>query len=174
MGNDISTNIIGEFKMTWTIDSAHTEINFSVRHMMISNVRGQFQKFSGTIEFDETNPANTKVAVQIDVASLNTRDEKRDADLRSSDFFDAEKYPHITFHGTRIDVKDKTHAVLYGDLTIRDIPHEIALDVELNGLAKSPWGTTNAGFSATTQIQTQELGSQLECRARNRRLFGRR
>ena len=144
--------------MTWTIDAVHTEINFSVRHMMISNVRGQFEKFNGTIEFDETNPAATQVAVQIDVASLNTRDEKRDAHLKSPDFFDAEKYPHITFHSTRIDMKNKTHAALYGDLVIRDMPHEIALDVEFNGLAKSPWGTTNAGFSAKAQIKRKNWG----------------
>ena len=144
--------------MTWTIDSAHTEMNFSVRHMMISNVRGQFQKFSGTIDFDETNPANTLVTVQIDVASLNTGDEKRDAHLKSPDFFDAEKYPHLTFHSTRVDVKDKTHAVLYGDLVIRDLPHAVALDVEFNGLAKSPWGTTNAGFSAKAQIKRKHWG----------------
>ncbi|CAG0932580.1 hypothetical protein TFLX_02657 [Thermoflexales bacterium] len=144
--------------MTWTIDSAHTEVNFSVRHMMISNVRGQFQTFSGTIDFDETNPANTKVAIQIDVASLDTRDEKRDTHLKSPDFFDAEKYPHLTFHSTRIDVKDKTHAVLYGDLIIRDLPHEVALDVEFNGLAKSPWGNTNAGFSAKAQLKRKNWG----------------
>jgi len=144
--------------MTWTIDSAHTEINFSVRHMMISNVRGQFQTFSGTIDFDETNPANTTATVQIDVASLSTGDEKRDTHLKSADFFDAEHYPHLTFHSTRVDVKDKTHAVLYGDLTIRDSPHEIALDVEFNGLAKSPWGTTNAGFSAKAQIKRKQWG----------------
>jgi polyisoprenoid-binding protein YceI len=144
--------------MTWNIDSAHTEVNFSVRHMMISNVRGQFQTFSGTIDFDETKPANTIVAVQIDVASLSTGDEKRDAHLKSADFFDAEKYPHIAFHSTRVDVKDKTHAVLYGDLTIRDMPHEVALDVEFNGLAKSPWGTTNAGLSAKAQIKRKNWG----------------
>ena len=144
--------------MTWKIDSAHSEVNFSVRHMMISNVRGQFQKFSGTIDFDETNPANTTVAVQIDVASLSTGDEKRDAHLKSADFFDAEHHPHLTFHSTRVDVKDKTHAVLYGDLTIRDVPHEIALDVEFNGLAKSPWGTTNAGFSAGAQLKRKQWG----------------
>ena len=144
--------------MTWTIDAAHTEVNFAVRHMMISNVRGQFQKFSGTIDFDETNPANTTVAVQIDVASLNTRDEKRDAHLKSPDFFDAEQYPHITFQSTRVDVKDKTHAMLYGDLVIRNLPHEVALDVEFNGLAKSPWGTTNAGFTAKTQIKRKNWG----------------
>ena len=144
--------------MTWNIDSAHSEVNFSVRHMMISNVRGQFQKFSGTIDFDETNPANTTVAVQIDVASINTGDEKRDAHLKSPDFIDAEHYPYLTFHSTRIDVKDKTHAVLYGDLIIRDVPQEVALDVEFNGLAKSPWGTTNAGFSAKAQIKRKNWG----------------
>src|SRR5512135_2757976 len=153
-----SLNLRGQFKMTWIIDSAHTEVNFSVRHMMISNVRGQFKTFSGTIDFDETNPANTTVAVQIDVASLSTGDEKRDAHLKSPDFFDTEKYPHLTFHSTRIDVKDKTHAVLYGDLTIRDMPHEIALDVEFNGLAKSPWGTTSAGFTAKAQIKRKQWG----------------
>jgi len=144
--------------MTWTIDSAHTEVNFSVRHMMISNVRGQFQTFSGTIDFDEANPANTTVAVQIDVASLSTGDEKRDAHLKSPDFFDAEKYPHLTFQSTRIYVKDKTHAVLYGNLIIRDLSHEVALDVGFNGLAKSPWGTTNAGFTAKTQIKRKNWG----------------
>ena len=144
--------------MSWTIDVAHTEVNFAVRHMMISNVRGQFQKFSGTIDFDETNPANTTVAVQIEVAGLNTRDEKRDAHLKSPDFFDAEKYPYLTFLSTRVDVKDKTHAVLYGNLVIRDLSHEVALDVEFNGLAKSPWGTTNAGFTAKTQIKRKNWG----------------
>lgn len=144
--------------MTWEIDAAHSEVNFSVRHMMISNVRGQFQTFSGTIDFDETNPANTTVAVQIDVASLSTGDEKRDTHLKSADFFDAEHYPHLTFHSTRVAVKDQTHAVLYGDLTIRDSAHEIALDVEFNGLAKSPWGTTNAGFSAKAQLKRKQWG----------------
>jgi polyisoprenoid-binding protein YceI len=144
--------------MTWTIDTAHTEINFSVRHMMISNVRGQFQKFGGTVEFDETNPGLTKVDGQIEVASLNTRDEKRDAHLKSADFFDAEKYPLITFHSTRVDVKDQTHVVLYGDLSIRDIQHEVALDVEFNGLAKSPWGTINAGFNATSVVERKDWG----------------
>jgi polyisoprenoid-binding protein YceI len=144
--------------MTWNIDSAHTEVSFSVRHMMISSARGQFQTFSGTIDFDEAKPANTTVAVQIDVASLSTGDEKRDAHLKSPDFFDVEKYPQITFHSTRVDVKDKTHAVLYGDLTIRDMPREVALDVEFNGLAKSPWGTTNAGFSAKALIKRKSWG----------------
>ena len=142
--------------MSWMIDSAHTEANFTVRHMMISNVRGQFQKVSGTVEFDEAKPANTKVDVQIEVASVNTRDEKRDAHLKSPDFFDAEKHPYLTFKSKRVEVKDATHARLIGDLTIRDVTREVALDVEYNGSAKSPWGTTSAGFSARTTIKRKD------------------
>ncbi len=139
--------------MAWVIDSAHSEINFTVRHMMISNVRGQFQKFSGTVEFDEQNPINTKVDVQIEAASVNTKEEKRDAHLRSPDFFDAEHYPYLTFKSKRVAVKDAHHTTVYGDLTIRDITQEVALEVEYNGQSKSPWGTTSAGFTARTQIK---------------------
>jgi polyisoprenoid-binding protein YceI len=144
--------------MSWTIDSAHSEINFAVRHMMISNVRGQFQKFSGTIEFDELQPANTKVDVKIETASINTKEEKRDGHLKSADFFEAEKYPFITFKSKRVEVKDDTHAMLYGDLTIRDVTKEVALDVEFNGLAKSPYGTTSAGFTAKAIIKRKSWG----------------
>jgi polyisoprenoid-binding protein YceI len=144
--------------MSWKIDSAHSEINFAVRHMMISNVRGQFQKFGGTIEFDEQQPANTTVDVKIDAASINTKEEKRDGHLKSADFFDAEKYPTITFKSKRVDVKDETHAVLYGDLTIRDVTKEVSLDVEFNGVAKSPYGTTSAGFTAKAIIKRKNWG----------------
>ena len=144
--------------MSWMIDSAHTEANFTVRHMMISNVRGQFQKVNGTVAFDEANPANTKVDVQIEVASVNTRDEKRDGHLKSPDFFDAEKYPYMTFNSKRVEVKNASHARLIGDLTIRDVTKEVALDVEYNGSARSPWGTTNAGFSAKTTIKRKDWG----------------
>jgi polyisoprenoid-binding protein YceI len=144
--------------MSWLIDSAHTEANFTVRHMMISNVRGQFQKVNGTVEFDEANPANTRVDVQIEVASINTREEKRDAHLKSPDFFDAEQYPYLTFKSKRVEVKDATHARLIGDLTIRDVTKEASLDVEFNGSAKSPWGTTSAGFSAKTSIKRKDWG----------------
>jgi polyisoprenoid-binding protein YceI len=144
--------------MSWTIDSAHSEINFAVRHMMISNVRGQFRKFSGTIEFDEHQPANTTVDVKIDVASINTKEEKRDGHLKSADFFEAEKYPYITFKSKRVDVKDETHAVLIGDLTIREVTKEVSLDLEFNGLAKSPYGTTSAGFTAKSIIKRKNWG----------------
>lgn len=138
--------------MSWTIDSAHSEVNFTVRHMMISNVRGRFEKFTGTVDFDEANPANTKVDVQIEAASLSTREPQRDGHLRSPDFLDAEKYPYLTFKSKRVNVIDTQHAELVGDLTIRDITREVILDVEYSGMSKSPWGTTNAGFTASTRI----------------------
>jgi polyisoprenoid-binding protein YceI len=144
--------------MSWNIDSAHSEVNFAVRHMMISNVRGQFQKVGGSVEFDEANPANTLVDVQIETASVNTREEKRDGHLKSPDFFDAEKYPYLTFKSKRIEMKDASHARLIGDLTIRDVTREVSLDVEYNGSAKSPWGTTSAGFSAKTSIKRKDWG----------------
>jgi polyisoprenoid-binding protein YceI len=148
----------GDVTMSWNIDSAHSEVNFTVRHMMISNVRGQFQKVGGSVEFDEAVPANTLVDVQIEVASVNTNEEKRDGHLKSPDFFDAEKYPYLTFKSKRVEVQDTTHARLIGDLTIRDVTKEVSLDVEYNGQAKSPWGTTNAGFSAKTTIKRKEWG----------------
>lgn len=138
--------------MSWTIDSAHSEVNFTVRYMMISNVRGRFEKFTGTVDFDEANPANTKVDVQIEAASLSTREPQRDGHLRSPDFLDAEKYPYLTFKSKRVNVIDTQHAELVGDLTIRDITREVILDVEYSGMSKSPWGTTNAGFTASTRI----------------------
>ena len=144
--------------MAWAIDAAPTEVNFTVRHMMISNVRGQFQKLSGTVEFDETHPAATKVDVQIEVASINTKDAKRDDHLKSPDFFDAAQYPYITFKSQRVEVQDANYARLSGDLTIRDVTKEVTLEVEYNGTAKSPWGTLNAGFSAKTRINRKDWG----------------
>lgn len=138
--------------MSWKIDSAHSEVNFTVRHMMISNVRGRFENFTGTVDFDEINPANTKVDVQIEAASISTRDAQRDGHLRSPDFLDAEKYPYLTFKSQRVEVIDAQHAHLIGDLTIRDVTREVTLEVEYSGMSQSPWGTINAGFTASTRI----------------------
>src|SRR5512137_330847 len=95
--------------MTWQIDPAHSEINFSVRHMMISNVRGRFEKFTGTVDFNEDDPAKSSVDVQIEAASINTKDEKRDGHLRSPDFFNAEATPYLTFKSKRIEQIDDHH-----------------------------------------------------------------
>src|SRR5918998_3229595 len=107
--------------MAWMIDPAHSEIQFSARHLMISRVRGRFNVFTGTIDADENDLTAAKVEVQIDASSLVTGDERRDTHLRSADFLDVAKYPYITFKSTRVERIDETHGKLYGDLTIRDV-----------------------------------------------------
>ena len=107
--------------MTWTIDTAHSEITFTVRHMMISNVRGQFERFTGTVDSVEENPAQSSVDVQIEAASINTKEEKRDAHLRSNDFLAADQYPYLTFKSKRVEVVDENNGKIHGDLTIRDL-----------------------------------------------------
>jgi polyisoprenoid-binding protein YceI len=142
--------------MSWQIDSAHSQIQFSVRHMMISNVRGRFENFTGVVEFNEQDPTQSKVDVQIEAASVNTREAQRDGHLKSPDFFNADKYPYLTFKSKRIEKTDATHGRVVGDLTIRDVTKQVVLDVEYAGQAKSPWGATSAGFSATTKINRKD------------------
>ncbi len=144
--------------MAWKIDPAHTRIEFSARHMMVTTVRGEFEKFTGTVDFEEKNPANTSVNVEIQTGSLNTRVEQRDAHLRSADFFEAEKYPIATFQSKNVIVKDSKHARLLGDLTIRGITKEVTLDVEFTGLVKNPWGSTVAGFNARAKFNRKDWG----------------
>ena len=142
--------------MSWIIDSHHTEVNFSARHLMISNVRGRFENFSGTVEFDEQKPSASSVDVQIEAVSINTKDPDRDNHLRSQDFLYVEKYPYLTFKSKRVEVIDANHGRIIGDLTIRDITHEVILDTEYSGTAKNPWGKTSAGFAATTTINRKD------------------
>lgn len=142
--------------MAYKIDSAHSQIQFTVRHMMISKVRGWFDKFDGDIQLDEQRPANTTVDVRIEAASINTRDPQRDAHLSSPDFFNVEQYPYLTFKSKRVEVLDDNHARLIGDLTIQDVTREVALDVEYTGSALSPWGTTNYGFNGRTVINRKD------------------
>ena len=142
--------------MSWTIDTSHTQIQFSVRHMMITKVRGNFDKFSGTVDLDENHPANTTVNIQVETASVNTREPNRDNHLRSPDFFNSTVYPSMIFKSTQVDVTDKNHACLAGEMTIRDITHPVVWDVEFAGMAKSPWGAVSAGFTATTKINRKD------------------
>lgn len=142
--------------MNWTIDSSHSQITFSVRHMMISNVHGRFETFSGNVEFNEQNPTLSSVEVKIDAASINTRDEKRDGHLKSPDFFNVAEFPYATFKSTRVEKLNDNHGKIYGDLTIRGVTKPVVLDVEYSGTAKSPWGTTSAGFSASTKINRND------------------
>ena len=144
--------------MSWRIDPSHSQITFSIRHMMISNVRGRFENFTGTVEFDEQTPTRSTVEVQIEAASINTRDERRDAHLRSADFLNAEKYPYLVFKSKRVKIVDAKHGRVVGDLTIRDVAKEVTLDVEYAGQSKSPWGATSAGFEAKTKINRKDWG----------------
>ena len=144
--------------MTWQIDSAHSHIYFTARHMMISKVRGQFETFSGTVNFDEEHPENTSAVIEIDVNSINTKEEQRDGHLKSPDFFDVANFPTATFKSVKVVKEDDGEGKLYGELTIRDITKELVLDVEYAGTAKSPWGATSAGFSATTSFNRKDFG----------------
>ena len=145
--------------MSWQIDLAHSEVQFKVRHMMVSWVRGQFEKFSGAINLDEQNPENTTVEFAIEAASINTRQADRDGHLRSPDFLDAGTYPHITFKSKRVQRTGTNSAKLVGDLTIRGTTKEVTLDVEHSGVRRSPFGPfLAAGFSAETVISRKEWG----------------
>ena len=144
--------------MSWQIDSVHSHIYFTARHMMISKVRGQFETFGGSINFDENAPENTTVAIEIDVTSINTKDEQRDGHLKSPDFFDVANFPTATFKSTKVVKEDDDEGKLYGELTVRGVTKEVVLDVEFAGIAKSPWGTTSAGFSASAQLNRKDFG----------------
>ncbi|HSU38089.1 MAG TPA: YceI family protein [Polyangiaceae bacterium] len=143
---------------TFAIDASHSHVGFAVRHMMVSNVRGEFTKLSGTVSYDPTAPEATRVDVKIDVASLNTREEKRDAHLRSGDFFDAEHFPHITFVSKSARRRDDGLEVV-GDLTIHGTAREVKLAVDdITAEHTDPWGGKRIGASARTKIRRSDFG----------------
>ena len=143
----------------WQIDPAHSAAHFSVRHLMISNVRGEFTKLSGSAVIDPTNPANSSVEVNIDAASVNTREPQRDAHLRSPDFFDVAKYPAITFRSTNVEPHGADNFNVTGDLTIHGVTHPVTLDVEgPTPPVKDPWGNIRAGVTATAKINRKDFG----------------
>ncbi|HNS39739.1 MAG TPA: YceI family protein [Promineifilum sp.] len=144
--------------MAWQLDKSHTHINFTARHMMISKVRGEFTNYDINVNFDEENPTQTTVDVTIYADSISTRDDKRDAHLRSADFFDVDTYPVLTFKSTKVEQINPNKGRLIGDLTIRGVTHEVTLDVDYAGLIKSPFGSISAGFSAETSISRKDWG----------------
>jgi polyisoprenoid-binding protein YceI len=143
---------------TWTIDPAHSIAEFAVKHMVLTTVKGRFRELEGTLQIDEARPENSSVSASVDVASIDTSVADRDAHLRSDDFFNAEKYPKITFRSTRVERVDDTHFKVVGGLTIRDVIREVVLDGEYEGQIDDPWGNRRAGFTATTQISRKEFG----------------
>ncbi|TAN43048.1 MAG: polyisoprenoid-binding protein [Nitrospirae bacterium] len=147
------------FASTWQIDMEHSTIGFSVRHMMITNVKGVFERFSGKVVMDESDIAKSSVKTVIETASINTRIQKRDDHLRSSDFFDAAVFPTMTFVSKKIAAAGKDRLKVTGDLTIHGITREVVLDVEnLTEPVKDPWGKIRRGASATTKINRRDYG----------------
>ncbi|MCB0194411.1 MAG: polyisoprenoid-binding protein [Anaerolineae bacterium] len=145
--------------MSWQLDKAHSSVEFSVRHMMISKVRGRFEDFEVTVNFDENNPADTTVDATIEVASINTREPQRDGHLKSPDFFNADAYPTMTFKSTKVEKVDDNHAKLTGDLTIQNVTKPVTLDVAYEGKAKNPFtGGETVGFTANGKISRKEWG----------------
>jgi polyisoprenoid-binding protein YceI len=145
----------------WVIDPAHTQVEFKAKHMMITTVRGRFGEVSGWVEADEDNPENSRVEVEIDARSIDTRVSDRDTHLRSEDFLDVETHPKITFRSTRVEgahaeAGDEFRVV--GELTIRGKSREVTLDARYEGRGTDPWGGERAGFSARTRIDRREWG----------------
>jgi polyisoprenoid-binding protein YceI len=144
---------------SWTIDASHSAAQFGVRHLMVSTVRGDFGNVQGTIEYDGKDVKSLKVEATVDVATVDTREPKRDEHLKSADFFDAEKFPKMTFKSKRVDVSAGGKAKLVGDLTLRGVTKEVVLDLEGPTPAlKNPWGKTVVGASATTKINRSDFG----------------
>lgn len=145
-------------RKSYSFDLSHSAVGFHVRHLMISKVHGRFQTWGGTLEIDEADLGSSKIAVEIDVASIDTKEPKRDDHLRSGDFFDVEKFPKLTFTSTKIEKVDDENLKVTGDLTIHGVTHSVVLPVERGGEVKDPWGSTRVGFSAKTTISRKDYG----------------
>ncbi len=146
-------------KTTYEIDPAHSSAQFSVRHMMITNVRGGFSSIKGTVVYDSDNPTSSTVEATIDASTIATLDAQRDAHLKSGDFLDVDKYPTITFKGKKVVSNGKDEATVTGDLTIHGVTQEVTLKVEgPTGEGKDPWGNIRIGASAATKIKRSEFG----------------
>lgn len=143
---------------TWKLDGSHSSIEFVVKHMMVSRTKGRFTAFDGEIELDEANLANSSVKVEIDVASIDTHDEKRDAHLRSADFFDVDNFPKITFVSTELTPRGGDAFQLIGDLTIRDVTERVVINAEKTGASTSPWGQQVVGFEGSTEVNRKDFG----------------
>ena len=160
MTSATTVQIPGYIAGTWDIDPTHSTVGFSVRHMMVSKVRGYFREFSGEIVTAE-DPAQSSVTATIDLASIDTRQEQRDAHIRSADFFDVDNHPQMTFRSTAVRT-DGADWFVEGDLTIKGTTQPVTLALELNGFGPDAYGGTRAGFSAKTEINRNDFGVDIK------------
>lgn len=160
MTSSTAVQIPGYVVGTWDIDASHSTVGFSVRHMMVSKVRGYFREFSGEIVTAE-DPAQSAVTATIDLSSIDTRQEQRDAHIRSADFFDADNHPQMTFRSTAVRT-DGADWVLDGALTVKGNTRPVTLALELNGFGPDAYGGVRAGFSAKTEINRNEFGVDIK------------
>lgn len=142
----------------WNIDTSHSGIHFSVRHMMFAKVRGRFASWRGSLQFPPGAPGELSAEVEIDAASIDTGVADRDNHLRSGDFFNAEAFPKLRFKSTRVESAGGERYRLHGELTIRDITKEVVLDVEYGGQGKDPWGNQRVAFTARTSLDRRDYG----------------
>ncbi|KAB2908917.1 MAG: YceI family protein [Ignavibacteriales bacterium] len=142
----------------WSIDYSHTEIGFKVKHMMFTNLSGKFEKYEATIENEDDKFETTKVSFSADVNSITTANNDRDNHLRSADFFDAEKFPKLTFVSTGVKKLSDHNFIVTGDFTIKDVTKSIDLECEYSGLQKDPWGNVKAGATLTGKINRKDYG----------------
>ncbi len=142
----------------WTIDHSHSGIHFTVRHLMVSKVRGQFASWTGTLALDDDDLTKSYVEVAIDAASVDTKEPKRDDHLRSADFFEVERFPQLIFRSTNIERTGDDKLAVTGNLTIRDVTRTVVLDVEGGDRVKDPWGGTRTGFSGHLTISRKDFG----------------
>jgi polyisoprenoid-binding protein YceI len=143
----------------WTLDAGHSAVGFSVRHLMITNVRGEFESFRGAVTYDAARPEATRIEATIDVASINTREARRDADLKSDIFFDAEKHPEMTFVSKRARAAGESELEVTGDLTIRGTTREVTLSVgDVSGVQTDMRGNQRIGATASTRIKRSDFG----------------
>lgn len=143
--------------MVWELDKSHSDVSFSVKHMMVSTVKGRFKSFDATIELDPAAVERSKVEATVDITSLDTQEEKRDGHLKSADFFDAENHPKMTFKSTKVE-KSGDDLEVVGDLTIRGTTKAVTLKGSLEGPAKDPWGGQRYGFSLNGAIEREDFG----------------
>jgi polyisoprenoid-binding protein YceI len=160
-GSSTTIQVPGYIAGTYDIDPVHTDVSFTVRHMMVSKVRGKFHGVTGTIVLAE-RPEDSSVEAEIDLSTIDTGNEQRDDHMRSADFFEVARFPKMTFRSTSVRAKDDDELVVTGELTLKGVTRTVDLVLEVNGFAKDPYGGTRAGFSASTTLNRKDFGVTID------------